>query len=321
MAQQLVTYGDLIASILEKLGIQASDTLATSKIKRALNEVYLDEVVPFKRWTWLQKAIQVVHKAAFITGTVNVDQLSAIVTLNTAPTGAGSFTGYQFSVADSDQVYVVLGHTADSTTITLTTPFQEDSDATATFKLWRDSFDLPINAKEVVEIWHKEQNKPLNPLGPQGIRQLQAQDPKPEGAPTDFNTWDFFDPSVTHDGDDDQETESDRYRQTRIYPAINNKNMILNVDYIQEVTALEDSTDEPLMPIGDRIVLFYGGLAMGYSAIARDEDMHDRYWMKFQQKLSRMAGDRDSGQDTPKLRPNPRYINSIRNSGLRKRGF
>ncbi len=317
MAQQLTTYGDIISSVLEKLGIQTSDTLATGKIKRAINEIYLDEVVPFKRWTWLQKTLQVIHKSAFITGTAAVTQESITVSLTDAPTGLGSFKGYQFSVADSDQVYTIATHVANATTFTITTAYQEDSNAATVFKVWRDRFDLPTNAKEVVEVWHKEQNKPLNPLGPQGFRQLEAQDPKPEGAPTDFNTYDFVDPSTT--GDD--ETESDRYRQTRIYPAINNKNLILNVDYIQEVDPLEDSSDEPLMPIGDRIVLFYGALAIGYSAIARDEDMHDRYWMKFQAKLGRMSGDRDSGQDTPRLRPNPRYINNIRNSGLRRRGF
>lgn len=317
MAQQLITYSDIISSVLEKLGIQSSDTLASGKIKRTINEIYLDEVVPFKRWTWLQKSIQVIHKAAFDTGTATVTEASTTVTLTDAPTGLGSFAGYQFSVGSSGQVYNVSTHTANATTLVLTTAFQEDTDAAATFKVWRDRFDLPTNAKEVVEIWHKEQNKPLNPIGPKDFRALEAQDPKPEGAPTDFNTWDYFDPSTT--GDD--ETESDRYRQTRIYPSINNKNMLLNVDYIQEVDPLEDNADEPLMPVGDRIVLFYGALAMGYSALARDEDMHDRYWMKFQQKLARMAGDRDSGQDTPHLRPNPRYINSIRNSGLRRRGF
>lgn len=317
MAQQLVTYGDVVSSVLEKLGIQSTDSLATGKVKRAINEIYLDEVVPFKRWMWLQKTFQVIHKPAYVTGTVAVVQDSATVTFSTAPTGLGSFTGYRFSVADSDQVYTVNAHTANATTLTLTTAFQEDSDAAAVFKVWRDRFDLPLKARETVEVWHKEQNKPLNPVGPQGFRQLEAQDPKPEGAPTDYNTYDYFDPDTSGDN----ETEAARYRQTRIYPSINNKALILNVDYIEEVDALDDLLDEPLMPIGDRIVLFYGALAIGYSAIARDEDMHDRYWAKFQQKLARMAGNRDEGQDTPKLSPTARYINNIRNSGLRRRGF
>lgn len=316
-AQQLVTYGDILASILEKLGIQSSDALATAKVKRAINEIYLDEIIPFKRWIWLEKSIQVVHKPAYVTGTVAVVQTNATVTLSTAPTGFGSFTGYQFSVAGSNQIYTVAAHTANATTFTLTTPFQEPSNAAFVYKLWRDRFDLPHLARETVEIWHIEQNKPLEAVGSQGLRQLETQIPKLEGAPTHYNTWEFFDPDTS--GDD--ETESDRYRQTRIYPAINNKALILNVDYIEEATALEDSLDEPLMPIGDRVALFYGALAIGYTAIARDEDMHDRYWMKFQQKLARMAGNRDEGQDTPKLRPNLNYINGIRRSGLRKRGF
>lgn len=315
MAQQLVTYGDIISSVLEKLGIQSSDALATSKIKRAINEVYLDEVVPFKRWMWLEKNIQVVHKATYSTGTAAVTADSTTITLSTAPTGLGSFLNYRFSVGNSSQVYTVSSHTANSTSLTLSTAYQEPTDATASFKIWRDRVDLPTNAKETVEIWHSQQSWPMHAVGPQGFRQLEAQDPKAEGFPTDYNTYDFFDPSTS--GDD--ETESDRFRQVRIYPSINTQSVILNIDYIQDVEALEDLADEPLMPIGDRIVLFYGALAIGYSAIARNENMHDRFWAKFQAKLARMAGDRDEGQDTPKLSPTSRYMNSIRNVGLRRR--
>lgn len=315
--EQLITYGDIISSVRKKLGIQSTDALATDKIKGFINEIYLDEVVPFKRWVWLEKALQVVHKPVYKTGTAAVTTDSATVTLSAAPTGLGSFNGYRFSVAQSNQLYTVAAHTANATTFTITTMYQETTNASATFKLWRDRVNLPANARETVEIWHTEQSHPLDAIGSQGFRQKEAEDPKAEGPPTIYNTWDFFDPSTS--GDD--ETESDRYRQTRIYPSINNKSLILNIDYIEEATALDSLSDEPLIPIGDRMVLLYGALAIGYSAIARDEDMHDRYWMKFQQKLARMSGNRDEGQDTPKLSPTSNYVNKIRNSGLRKRGF
>lgn len=310
MAQEMITYGDILSSVREKLGIQSSDTLATNKIKRMINEVYLDEVVPFKRWIWLEKNLQVIHNEAYDTGTVAVTVDSATITLSTAPTGLGSFVGYRFSVSSSNQVYTIATHTANATSATITTAFQETTDATANFQIWRDRVDLPTNARETVEIWHSQRTSPLEAVGSQGFRQLEAAQPKLEGFPCFYDTWTFFDPTTS--GDD--ETESDRYRQTRIYPSINTESVILNIDYIEEVTSLEDLTDEPLMPIGDRLVLFYGALALGYSAIARDEDMHDRYWAKFQQKLSRMSGNRDEGQDTPKLRPNPRYVNAIRRS-------
>lgn len=309
----LETYSQIVTSIRRKLGIQSSDTNATEKIKEMVNEIYLDEVASFKPWFWLKKTKQIVHKAAYITGTAVVTQDSTTVTLSTAPTGQGSFNGYRFSTGDSAQIYYVDAHTANALVFTLTTAFQEVTNATATFKLWRDSIDLPIEAKETVQIWHKDARRPLNAVGTQTFRELEAMDPKCEGTPTDYSTWDFYDPSSS-----DDEFETDRYRQTKLYPSINNTNVLLNVDFIQEVNALVDDADEPVIPVEDRIVLFYGALAMAYSAIARDEDMHDRYWNKFQQKLARMAGERDEGQDTPKLTPVSRYVNSIRRSGLRR---
>ncbi len=321
MAQQLITYGDITSSILEKLGIQPTDALANSRVKRAINEVYLDEIIPFKPWIWLEKTLQVVHQPAFISGTCSVTQGSATVTLTTAPSGLGSFVNYRFALAASDtaQVYTVATHVANATTFTLTTAYQEPSNATAPPQIWRDRFDLPTEARETTTIWHVGQLKPLNPIGPKEFREREALSPTAQGFPTDYNTWEFFDPTVSGD----LETNANRFRQTRIWPSINETQqaIILNVDYVEDASALEDPTDEPLIPVGDRIVLFYGALALSYSMIARDEDMHDRYWMKFQQKLARMAANRDEGQDTPRLSPKSSYINNIRRAGLGRNGF
>lgn len=310
MAQVLVTNGDIISSVRETLGIQSTDALATGKIKRIINEVYLDEVAPFKPWFWLKKTIQVVQKAAYVTGTCNVTQGSVNVTLSVAPTGL-NFTGFRFSLSDSTQLYTVDTHTTSSTSLTLTVNFQEMSNATGTFKLWRDRFDLPTDAKETMEIWHNRWQKPLEAVGPQAFRALEAADPKGEGAPIRYSTSDFFDPTPL-----DAESETDRYRQTQIHPSIDTQNTLLNVDYVIEVPPLDDLLDEPLMPIGDRVVLFYGAASRAFSIINRNESEAQSYYMRFQQKLARMAANRDEGQDNPRLRPNPSYINGIRQAGL-----
>ncbi len=307
MAEVLVTYGDIISSIREKLGVQSTDTLATNKIRRMVNEYYLDEVVPFKNWMWLQKTTQIVHSATYETGTVDVTPLSTTATLSTAPTGL-NFTGRSFSVNGSDQIYKVSAHTTSSTTVTISPAFQEDNDNAAAFKIWRGDINLPTEAKETVDVWHINFPKPLDGLGPQKFREKTTLEPKAEGFPLCYNTYDYFDPSTS--GDD--ETESDRYRVVRIHPAINTENCLLNVDYIQEADPLDDLTDEPLMPIGDRVVLFYGALANAYSVINRNEEMHDRYMIKAERKLARMAGNREEGQDVPRLSPSKKYINNIR---------
>lgn len=312
MAQEVVTFEDIQDSVLENLGIQSSDTNARNKVKRLINKIYKNEVVPFKPWWWLKATTQVVHAAYYATGTADVTPDSTTVTLSTAPTGL-NFTGYRFSVNGSDQVYTVASHSTSSTTVTLSTAFQEDNDNTAEYKIWRDRFDLPVGAKETTEIWHIEQSEPLDAIGSQELREYEAYSPKEEGFPYCYTTADYYDPTSGTD-----EFESDRYRQTLIYPSINSEKVILNVDYIQEVDALDDDADEPLLPIGDRGVLVDGATALAAQNINRNQELHDSYWFKYQQKLARMAGEREEGQDTPKLAPKKNYINSIRRSGLRR---
>jgi hypothetical protein len=315
MSQNMQTFGDIIDGIMEAVGVQSDDTRARNKIKRFINMAYVDEVLPFKRWQWLEKTVQVVHKAYYSTDTASVAPESTTVTLSTTPSvSLGSFKNYKFSVDGSNKVYTISAHTAGGTTITLSSAFQEAADTEAEFKIWRDRIDLPTTAKETVEIWHSEQNKPLEAIGSQRYRALEARDPKLEGFPAYYNTTDFYDPSSG-----DGESESDRYRQTRIYPAINTTPITLNIDYIEEITELDDDTDEPVIPVGDRIVLYYLAGAMAWSIINRNEEMHDKFYAKGQAKLARMAGERDDGMDTPTLSPKSEYLNAIRRSGLRRK--
>lgn len=313
---KLETFGDIVAAIREAIGVQEADTRATNKIKRLVNMAYLTEVLPFKRWQWLEKTTQIIHKPYHGVGTASVTPESTTVTLSVSPNvGLGSFKGYRFSVNNSGAVYTVAAHTAGSATVTLTTAYQEAINATAGYKIWRDSFDLPVNAKETVELWHKEQPKPMDAVGSQGFRQLEAANPKIEGFPTHYNTSDFKDPS-----DGDGELESDRFRQVRLYPSITSAPVTINVDYIEEAEELVADEDEPLLPVGDRIVLYYLAGAAAWSIISRDEEMHDKWYAKGQAKLSRMAGEREEGQDTPTLSPKSGYMRHIRRSGLRRPG-
>lgn len=317
MAQQMVTFDDIVDAIREALGVQSSDTNAINKIKRHVNMYYLDEVVPFKRWKWLEKNTTVVHKAYYNVGTCTVTPDSATVTLGTAPNvSLGSFNNYKFSVEGSNKVYTVSAHTAASTTVTLSGNFQEALNATATYKIWRDRVDLPTTAKETVTLWHAEQTKPVEGIGSKELRKKEAHDSKLEGYPSHYSLGDFYDPSVG-----DGEFESDRYRQVKLYPAITATPVTIHIDYIEEAEALDDDADEPLMPIGDRSVLYYGAGALAWSTISRNEEMADKWQAKADQKLARMAGDIDEGHDAPSLAPKSSYMSAIRRSGLKSRSL
>lgn len=315
MAQSLVTFGDIVDGIREAVGIQSADTAAINKIKRFVQMYYIDEVVPFKDWPWLEKTTTVVHKAYHNVGTVTVTPQSTTVTFGTAPNvSLGSFKGYRFAVNGSNKVYTVASHTAASTTVVLTGAYQEDLNTAAEYKIWRDKIDLPTTAKSTTQLSHAEQSKPLDAVGSKGFRKLETHDPKLEGFPTHYFTADFFDPSAS-----DGESESDRYRQVKLYPSITADPVTINVDYTQEAVELDNDDDEPLMPVSDRVVLYYGAGAMAWSILSRKEDMHDRWLAKANAKLARMAGDREEGMDTPSLSPKSSYLNSIRRSGLKSR--
>lgn len=311
---EMKTYADIVDGICEALGVQTSDVHAVNKIKRMVNMYYLDEVVPFKQWFWLEKTTSVIHKEYFNVGTVEVNPDSTTVTFGTAPNvSLGSFKNYRFSVEDSNSVYTIASHTAGATTATLTSEYLEEENDTAEFKIWRDLIDLPVGAKETKELWHAQRTKPMDAIGSQESRKYEARAPKEEGFPACYSTWDFNNPDDPAD-----EIESDRFRQTRIFPSITATPVTINIDYIEEAAALSDDEDEPLMPIGDRIVLYYGAGALAWSIIGRNEEMHDKWQVKANAKLQRMAGNRDEGQDTPSLSPKTGYINSIRRSGLRR---
>lgn len=317
MAQVLKTYKDIQDAVLEALGVQSSDTKALNKVKRLINMVYLDEVVPMKRWRWLEKNTSVVHEGYYASGTVSVTHDSTTVTLSAAPAAAeGSFLGYKFSVNGQQEVYTISAHTAESATITLSGNFIGTTATGKSYKIWRDRVDLPIDAKETVEITHAKHRDPVKARGWQEITKMVTSNPKAEGYPSNYSTRDFYDPTPST-----TETEADRYRQVEIYPAITLNPVTLHIDYVVEPTELSNDTDEPVMPIGDRIVLYYGALAHAWGIIARDIESQQLAQSQYDRKLARMMGETEDGTDYPNLGARSSYLSAFRRSGLSRRNL
>lgn len=308
MAQDLVDFSDIVAAVMEELKIQSDDETSENRIKRDINMMYINEVVPFKNWKWLRKRTWIEHKPYFSTGTATVTPDSTTVTLTNAPTT--SKTGYFFATDSFDEIYYISSHTASSTTVTLSSPYTGTYSTTATFKIWKDWVTLPTNCRETFEVTHGFHGIPLEGVGLQEFRRIQQATPRSASRPCYYTTDDFVDPSTSGDG----ETESDRYRILRIHPAQNTNSTTLLVDYIQDVTALDLDADEPLMPISDRIILFYGACAKAWVR-AGNSDESMRCWQLYNNKLARMAGrDGEDSVDKPQLHPDNRYI-SMKRSG------
>lgn len=306
-AYKLTDFSDIYTAVIEELKVQSSDTTTLNRIKRMINMMYLDEVIPAARWWWLYGHTSITHNEYYGAGTVSVTPLSTTVTLSTAPTSSygdsGSFLNYFFSVDGKNEIYRITAHTALSTTITIDRPFNTELNTAANYKIWTDSIALPTDLRETVDVWHDHNRDKMMARGLQEFRQVVAQDPKAESRPQHYATADFFDPST---GDD--ETESDRYRQLKVYPSISQYKTIIKVDYMKEAEALDAAGDEPLMPVEDRIVLFYGALSLAWGSIGRNPEEAQRNRQLFDAKLARMMGKIQDSMDKPRVEPESRYI-------------
>jgi hypothetical protein len=301
-AYRLLDFADIVDAVMEELKLQSDDTTSANKIKRWINEVYIDEVVPFKRWSWATGHVSIKHKAYYGDGTASVTPDSTTVTLSTPPLAAtGSRANYKFAVDNFDEVYTISSHTAGSATITLDSAYNGALNTTASYKIWLDTVDLPTDAVEVTTVWHDYHKQEVVGKGSQEFRRIVAESPKAEGRPIYFNQADFYDSSGSED-------ETDRVRQLRIYPSISQEATTLHIDYQKEVSALELDGDEPILPIADRVVLKYGALARAWPALARNPEEGQRNQLLYEAKLSRMAGKVEDGFDKPQLTPESRYM-------------
>ncbi len=321
-AYKLLDFSDIITAIMEELRVQSTDTVTKNRIKRMINMLYLDEIVPATRWYWLYGNTSVTHAAYYGSSTVAVTPLSATVTFASAPTSSygdsGSFYNYLFSVDQTNEIYKITAHTALATTFTLDRPYNGDLNTVATYKIWREELDMPTDFRESIGMWHDQMTKPMEAMGLQEYRKMVAQQPKVEGRPIRYSTYDFRDPS-TGSG----ETEADRYRTIKVFPAISQFSTNIHLDYTKEASALENDGDEPLMPIEDRIVLFYGGLSLAWGSIGRNPEEAARNRALFESKLSRMMGKVQDTMDKPRIEPQSTYINTMRGNrikGLARRG-
>lgn len=299
----LITFDDILSAILEELKIPASDADEVNRIKRDINMVYINRVVPAKNWKWLAGFASKEFKPTYSDGTVSVTPDNTTITFSVAP--ATSKTGYWFSTDDYNEIYVIEAHTAGATTATLSSVYTGTLGTAKTFKVWTDAIALPTDCRETVEVYHDHYMQPMKPVGLQEYRRIVSENPKLSSRPAYYCTFE-------HVGDED----ATRYRLMKVYPSVYNNSTTIKIDYVKDATALELDEDEPLMPIEDRIVIVYGALARAWKRLG-DPTSAEQSERDFQEKLALMMGRVEDSQDTPQLSVQSRYLARKRGRGYR----
>lgn len=307
-AVKLLDFSDIYTAVMEELKIPVSDLVTLARVKRNINMTYVNMVAPHRSWPWKIKRTDIIHPKYHAVGTsdtASVTEDSTIVTLSSAPSAAlGSFLNYFFAVDST--VYTVSAHTAGSASVTLSVAFQESTNATAGFKIWTDKLTLPTDAQQVTRMSHERKSRVVIPKGHLRFDEIAQNLRIREDFIKYYSEDDFVDPSAGTG-----ETESDRQKQVRIYPAVYDKDQVIHVEFAQEVTELDSDGDEPIMPIEDRIVLYYGGLMLSWS---RDRNPEMAVFNKqlFDEKLRKMAA--KLSKERPRIEIDDQYLQSKRSN-------
>lgn len=104
------------------------------------------------------------------------------------------------------------------------------------------------------------------------------------------------------------ESTDESYQQLFLYPNALSQDLTVTVEYLRNVAPLAEDTDEPLMPVNDRIVLAYGALSKVWRSIARNPEEAQTSLGLFQEKLSSMASKIASTLQFPSLVPDKAYL-------------
>lgn len=189
---QLRTFDDIVDAIMEELKYQSSDTVSRNRIKRDVQMVYLQEVVPFEQWKWLRGNVSLRLDSYYNTGTISVTQNSTAVTLSGASTN--SKQGHYLSVVGQAEIYKIISHSAGGTAIVLDVPFIQATDTAASYRIWNDKLPLPVDCRDTVSVTTNYTSVPLEGVGLQQFRRLFAANSKVEARPSTYCTSDYVDP-------------------------------------------------------------------------------------------------------------------------------
>lgn len=110
-----------------------------------------------------------------------------------------------------------------------------------------------------------------------------------------------------------QKIQGEKYRQLVLFPSLSSDNRLLHVDYITSVQPLEEDTDEPLMPIEDRLILVYYGLYRTWSRMRNPEEATKNLAL-YEKKLNQMIGKLVDSKEKASLQPSRSYLKRKRSS-------
>lgn len=289
-----LTYTNIETRVMNQLRIPVTNTTEQAKVAAVINEVYRDLWVK-EDWWWLVKRTVINTVAKITAGTVNVLNGSTALTFTTAP---GLVTGFVLTIQgdsnDSGAVYRIAS-TGTGTSQTLDAAATATSNTVAGYRLYQDSYSLPIDCGKVLLVKRYGERLPLKMVGMQELSRYKILDTT-EGKPEIVTVFDF---NTTGD------PTTARQLQVHPYP---DKTYRLEIFYKQQLNTELSGTTQGFMPDEYRQILIYGALARCYPIFLNDIERGKYFQALFNDTLALMvATHREYMKDRPGIVPDNTY--------------
>ena len=319
------TFEDMINYVREHAQIADSiDNMSTEDldaVKRLLNEG-LDIFSFHKLWPWREKTRQLLTDAKQTTGTISVTDGSRLATFSAANTVTLAYKGQFIRIGSDPEWYEIIAVTdAANRQVALSTEYKGTTAATATYVMFRGKYGLWPDYADTVAI---------TPMGPTGISSrtplrkltrdeyvnLVAESPFRESTyPEFFYIADFENYDGVDMGDefimgyDFMEADANDLPLTNkaiwFYPRIFNETM-LEFKYGQQPEAMTSLKSVPQIPREKRMILPAYALKEWFLTRTQNMALADRYEIKYEKLLRKIAGDFDITDSNPQLTPTTR---------------
>lgn len=295
------TFVDLYSNILKDFKEQTSSEMVTLS-KRWINEG-LEQVIMRKKRDYLNKTYHYVIEASVTDGTYTVTQGSTTVSKTAGSTALpiSSTQQHKFYVIGENEVYDVSSFS--SSAITLASAYTGESSTSASGVFLQSAIVLDSDIRTVHKVYHDHLGATiLLAKGPEDFQDLVQVQPQYRNYAQYWTLYGLSNQSVSSNPDS---------RILKFYP-YPDESYTLNIETNIHVPLLVDDTDEPLMPVQHRQVLYWYGI-MKLGQYHQDQTMIEFGTSNFNSWLDRIDGEFMPAKDNPRIfYDNIRWMNKRR---------
>ena len=257
-------YGTIQTAVFNKIGIDDEDV--NDVVEQAMNDI-MEEICESHNFSWLYGDTSFITTAPYSTGTVTATAGSTTIT-GSGTTFTAGMAGRKITL---ENAFYEISAFVSTTELTLSTDYAGAGGAGLTYKIYQNEYSLSSDAEDVLSMY--QENNPQR-LAQEEASLMDTHYPQRNsyGYPSVYSI-------VGHD--------SNGYMKVEVYPI---PNQARNIYYRMKkrVTVLSADSDEPIIPLRYRYVLFRGAVYEAADSLDMP-DIAQRYERLYEKGLAKLV--------------------------------